>query len=151
MARGSRLRRTRWVAILILLTLVLLYAANVPFYSGSTLGGSLSWRMEHGRLTIDRRPQRNRETFYIAPNSEGLRWSPAWRWHGGWSWMVRIPLWMPLGLSILWSVLAWSRPRPRDPEPKCSQCGYPLRGLPDGAPCPECATPKPAAATPSPR
>ena len=44
MARGSRLRRTRWPATLILVALLLLYAANVPFYSGSTLGRALAHR-----------------------------------------------------------------------------------------------------------
>ncbi|MHC4956593.1 MAG: hypothetical protein ACYTGZ_22365, partial [Planctomycetota bacterium] len=92
----------RWVFMVATGLLLLLYIANLPFYSGAHVGDDYSWRMEHGRLSINRNAQRSprsdsprsaRESFYIALNSEGLRWSWEWRSYSEAHWKIAIPLW----------------------------------------------------------
>ncbi len=49
---------------------------------------------------------------------------------------VFVPLWMPILVCLaLGCALAF---RHRHPPGTCTTCGYPLSGLPRGAPCPEC-------------
>lgn len=114
----------------------LLYFLNVPFYAGSSLGGGVGWRMEHGRLTVHRRAGANPESLYIAPNSEGLRFTPRWRWFGIGDWGFTLPLWIPLGLSAGGAALAF-RHQARRRRHLCG-CGYPRIGLDPSIPCPEC-------------
>lgn len=118
------------------LLLLMLYALNVPFYSGAGIGTRLHWRMEHGRLTIERTVA-HRETFYIAVNAEGLRFLPRWRFWSWDAWSVAIPLWAPLGLAAGWTAWAWW---PRRVPGVCRKCGYARAGLGPDAPCPECGT-----------
>jgi len=134
--RHSRL--SRYPALASAAAILLLYIANLPFYSGSTIGRSYAWRMEHGRLTIARSRTRNPESFYIAANSEGLRWSPALRYSALADWSVTIPLYIPLALTVAWSLRAWGAVRSRPNS--CPSCGYPRASLPPSSPCPECGS-----------
>jgi hypothetical protein len=110
MARPARRRVSRWAAALVTAAVLLVYAANVPFYSGSALGSEFSWRMEHGRLTLKRSPVTADESFYVANNTEGLRFGfDSDYWRAG-DWRVTIPLWAPLLLAVGWAAWAW-RPR----------------------------------------
>lgn len=137
-------RLSRSTALGVAAGVLLVYIANVPFYSGSTLGRGFGWRMEQGRLTVSRAPGRNPESFYVAANSAGLlRWSPAWRVGSRGHWSVTIPLYVPLALAAGWAIQAW---RPGRAVPGvCRKCGYRVDGLPAGSPCPECGR-RPAAA-----
>ena len=89
----------RWGSSALSALLVLLYVANVPFYSGSRIGATGMWRMEHGRLKVERTAGGSTETFYMAANSEGLRFWPEGRWVSMSEWMVNVPVWMPLGVT----------------------------------------------------
>ena len=81
--------------------LLLLYALCVPFYSGSSIGGHLSWRLEHGRMTVRARGAASREAFYVAPNSEGLRFKPEVEFGSLVDWRLTMPLWVPvLGAGV---------------------------------------------------
>lgn len=53
----------RWAATLLSVVLVLLYVANLPFSSGSRIGATGMWRMEHGRLRVERTVGESTETF----------------------------------------------------------------------------------------
>jgi hypothetical protein len=83
------------------------YLANVPFYAGATFASGLSWRMEHGRLTL-RNAAGREKPFSVDLNTEGLRWRAEWR-RGRDSWSVTIPLWIPLGLCALRCAASWRR------------------------------------------
>ncbi|MEX2219112.1 MAG: hypothetical protein WD749_10175 [Phycisphaerales bacterium] len=135
-------RLARWSATLLAAAVLLLWAANVPFYSGSDLGPNWGWRMEHGRITLNRHatPQ-NPESFYIAPNSEALRWGFGGR-YGSSGWSVTIPLWAIFLPTAAAAALLWRRPRTPG---RCRRCGYDLASLPAGAPCPECGRAAPGA------
>lgn len=131
-----RRRWARWISAGVTILLLMLYALNMPFYSGAGITARLHWRMEHGRLTVERTVA-HRESFYIAINSEGLRFRPRWR-YGSWdAWSVTIPLWAPLGLAAGWCAWVWW---PRRLPHACRACGYSRAGLAQGAPCPECGT-----------
>jgi hypothetical protein len=141
MPRGLRTRAfNRYPALLLTILLLTLFLANLPFYSGSTLGPTLSWRMEHARLTIQRRPSQNPESFYIAPNSEGLRWGWDFHYNAPKDWFIRVPLWTPILLSLAWTIYAWF-PRRRGSD-TCRECGYSLLNLAPDLPCPECGRPQ---------
>lgn len=96
-ARGTLFR----LCIVSLPLLVLLYALCLPFYSGSSIGGHLAWRLEHGRMTVRAREATSREEFYVAPNSEGLRFMPELEFGSLVDWGITIPLWVPvLGAGV---------------------------------------------------
>lgn len=136
-----RRRRTwlwRSVATLAVAAILLLYLACLPFYSGSALPLGLSWRLETGRLNLKRSPVGSTETFYVAVNSESMRFKPEFRVWSPSDWSLTIPLWMPLLLALAAAAWAW-RPTTSGPRvPKCGTCGYPREGLGAGAMCPEC-------------
>ena len=98
------------------------WALNVPFYSGAG-GPHWNWRLEHGRIRVAHRPEpANPQSFYVAANSEGLRWAPEWRRYAPGDWTVNVPLW---ALLPPWLALAaWGRlgrTRGRDGEPSRAQ------------------------------
>lgn len=100
--------RTRWLAAVALALVAAIYVANLPFYAGQTFDGGLSWRMEHGRVTIQRNPHLRPKPFWMDLNSEGLRWSAQWR-AGADRWTLTIPLWIPLALCLAWCAVSWRR------------------------------------------
>ncbi len=70
--------RTRWFATGALALVAVVCAPNLPFYAGASFEG-WSWRMEHGRVTIERNPCLRPKPFSMGVNVEGLRWSARWR------------------------------------------------------------------------
>jgi hypothetical protein len=100
-------RLARWLAAAVLALLALIYVANVPLYSGASVGEQFAWRMEHGRLTLKRSPVTAHETFYVEFNTEGLRFAFDGDWEGAGDWCVTIPLWGPLLLAGGWVAWAW--------------------------------------------
>ncbi len=119
--------------------LVLLWAANVPFYSVSTIGDHNGWRIEHGRLGMRLVPFVHHEGFYIAGNTEGLKFAPDWHVWAWNDWNVVLPLWMPLLLCAAGSF--WMFRTSHRPKGGCVQCGYDLLGLSTdarGVKSPEC-------------
>jgi hypothetical protein len=118
--------------------LCVVYVLNVPFYAGSRIGSIGSWRLEHGRMGL-RWGTRSTESFYVAINSEGLRFRPEARLYSATSGEAHVPLWMPILLVAGVTGWAWARAgRQAPPAGVCAGCGYSLRSLPAGAPCPEC-------------
>jgi hypothetical protein len=148
----KRRRLARWGGLFATVVLALVYLANLPLYAGSSLGPFISWRMEHGRLALERHAAQNPEAFYVAINSEGMRFAPECRVFSWRDWRVNVPLWLPLLLAVAVTSRAWTRwiRRPRDPS-RCPACRYPRAGLAFTIPCPECGNPPPPpppAATP---
>lgn len=132
-------RISAWILAGASVLIALVYAANVPFYSGSSVGPRLSWRMEHGRLRVVCRPSpRNSESFYVAVNNEGLKFAPDWHVYSAGDWFFNVPLWLPLGMTALGSAGLFFAMRERRKPGVCGKCGYDLRGLPAGTMCPEC-------------
>lgn len=113
MSPGSSRRRgrTRWPAAGAVGLVVVVYLANLPFYAGQTFESGLKWRMEHGRLAISQRPanQGRPKPFWVDLNAEGMRWRPEGSLAGPGDWSVTIPLWIPLGLCLVWCAVAWRR------------------------------------------
>lgn len=106
------LRRTRIVGAAVGLGAGLLHVACLPFYSGGPLGSAGRWRLEHGRLTVRRDDfSPSRESFYVAPNAEGLRWSPEGRFDGWGAWSVTVPLWMVWGPCLVFALAPMVRRR----------------------------------------
>lgn len=50
---------------------------------------------------------------------------------------LHVPLWIPLGIGAILTVVLWLPDLRRSPTTGCP-CGYDLAGLAPGAPCPEC-------------
>ncbi len=136
----TRRRWLAWSGLACTLLFALLWALNVPFYAGSRIGSIGAWRLEHGRFTLSRVPFPSTEAFYIAPNSEGPRFLPDWRFFARSDGSASVPLWIPLAIVAAIMGREWRRPR-RTLRGKCPACGYSLRGLAAGAPCPECGAP----------
>ena len=110
-ARGPRswLLRTALVGAILIL---LLWILNLPFYSGAG-GPHWRWRMEHGRLRIEHRAEAiQHETFYVALNTEGLKFDPEWDFRGN-DWMTDLPLWIPLALCVGLALASRSAPKSR--------------------------------------
>jgi ribosomal protein L37E len=133
--RQSRLHR--YGSLVFIIGLLLLQIASLPFYAGAS-GRWFRWRFEHGCLTIARSPWLANESFYIAMNTEGLRWTPHARISGVRDWELCIPVWIPLVTSVAWCVLAWRR-RAASDDLTCARCGFSLVGL-SSTTCPECGT-----------
>jgi hypothetical protein len=91
-------------------TLLLLLALNVPFYAGSTPVQGFSWRMESGRVELWRSDTKSPKSFWVAGNTEGLKWAPRVRIHGADDWRVILPLWIPLACALAWCAWAWRAP-----------------------------------------
>ncbi len=104
---NGRRGRTRWVAAVALAAVAVVSVANLLFYAGASFDG-WSWRMEHGRVTIQRNPYVRPKPFWVDVNSGGLRWSAEWR-AGADRWTLTIPLWIPLGLCLAWCAVSWRR------------------------------------------
>ena len=104
--RGYRLSLVATIALAALLVL------NLPFYAGSS-GDWLSWRMEHGRITLEASSLNRSQGFWLAPNAEGLRWLPEGRVLDPTSWELTLPLWIPLLACLGWHL---SRRRARRRE-----------------------------------
>ncbi len=102
--------RTPLVAGAVTIFFALLFAANLPFYAGSSTNG-MRWRMEHGRITVQCSPGMRAKGFWVNLNSEALRWRPEWRVYDARSWTVVIPLWWPLVASAALTMATWRRSR----------------------------------------
>lgn len=160
-ARMLRSRVVRYGAPLVGLVLLLLIGLCLPFYAGSTIHASpgagdaqssgawrASWRLEHGRLNIRCLPDpvisvQMYEPFWVAPNSEGLRWAPSGDLNGLRDWSLTIPLWMPLAVLVGLAGAGWrghfsARRADRAARGMCPACGYDRSGLAADAVCPEC-------------
>lgn len=99
--------RARWISTGLSAGLLLLLAANLPFYAGSTPVQGFSWRMESGRLELWRSDNKAVQGFWLAGNSEGLKWAPRVRIHGPDAWRVHLPLWIPLVGALAWCAWTW--------------------------------------------
>ena len=87
-----------------------LWIANLPFYGGAA-GPHWKFRMEHGRLRVVHRSEAgNPKSFYVAPNSEGLKFLPEWDPDGA-DKMINVPLWLPLLACA--GLATWGRRRTR--------------------------------------
>jgi|GEM_PF-3347109 len=134
----------RWSLAIALALLLVLHVLCVPFYTGASISPTLHWRLEHARLTVKRTPPRSMEGFFVAHNSEGLRFAPDFHVYGPGDWFVRLPLWLPITLVGSLTSLAWTlhlRARRIAARHGCARCGYARAGLATGTPCPECGAP----------
>lgn len=86
-------------------SLILLNILCLPLYSGASISPRFHWRLEHGRLTLRATPPFNTETFYIALNSEGLRFAPEAQFNTLGDWTLTIPLWIPALACITGALL----------------------------------------------
>ncbi|MEK6702911.1 MAG: hypothetical protein AABZ53_11650 [Planctomycetota bacterium] len=89
-----------WACATMGLVCLALHVVCLPYYAGSSVGGFLRWRLEHGRLTVKQSQVESHEAFYVANNTEGLRWAPAGRFFDWKEWSVTVPLWMGWGPSL---------------------------------------------------
>ncbi len=137
----NRRPRGRWLRLLMLLlipTLSFAYVFSVPLYAGSSVG-PVTWRLEHGRLSVYRRLSGSQDSFYIAYNSEGLLFAPSLSVNGLNDWTVTIPIWALLLLctAVFFASAIRDRRRARRSIGTCANCGYDIRGV---SRCPECGT-----------
>jgi hypothetical protein len=109
------LAAVRWISTGAALLVLVLWIANLPFYAGAPVGDHYKWRMEHGRVRVTRwaDPPQRKQTFYVAANSEGLRWSWEWRRYGEGSWSLTVPLWAPFLLFAGIAAATWRQARRR--------------------------------------
>lgn len=149
--RGSRRlqRAAKWTGLAACVLIAAMYAASVKHIFGATyLAGQTYERSVWTHLGAIE--------YHCAscpgdPAPLGLNWtfqrwgvgSFPWlpRWRFGRSDQVVIPLWLPFTVAAIPTAVLFYRDRPaarRAREGKCVTCGYDLRGLAPGAPCPEC-------------
>lgn len=78
------------------------YGFNLLFYAGSDIG-YFRWKLEQGRFSLEMASNLVGEEFYIAGNSEHLRWDVDSKWRNASHWLIVLPLWIPLLLVLyLW-------------------------------------------------
>lgn len=109
--RGTR--AVFWSLVTLSVAALMLHAACVPFYAGGPIGraGSpMAWRLEHGRMTVRYFSGGLRETFFVANNTEALRWGDEWSGGGG-SWSGTVPLWWVWGSGGALAAGLWWRGR----------------------------------------
>ncbi|MFO0835893.1 MAG: hypothetical protein U0638_13050 [Phycisphaerales bacterium] len=91
--------RLRLASLLAAMMVAVLWLLNLPFYSGSRIGSLGSWRLEHGRFTLNwGRP--STESFYIAINSEPVRWKAEFTHYSPGEWQIVVPLWVVGALAL---------------------------------------------------
>jgi predicted RNA-binding Zn-ribbon protein involved in translation (DUF1610 family) len=70
-----------------------------------------------------------------------LLWFFGWYSQPHWALWFFVPLWVPAAATLLATAAAWrldALARRRAKAGHCPKCGYDLRGLREGAVCPEC-------------
>jgi hypothetical protein len=93
------------------------------------------WRFERG-------PGMHKWSWAIWPSAVSRKTNPASG--GGRECYAWLPLWIPAGVVLPITLLAWtSGSRRKRLLRACPSCGYDLSGLPPGSPCPECAAKAP--------
>lgn len=101
-APRTTLRRIKLASLIVAALVLAFWLLNRPFYAGSRIGSIGSWRLEHGRLTL-RWGRPSTESFYIAINSEPVRWAAEFTRFSPGEWQIVLPLWiaeaMTLGLA----------------------------------------------------
>jgi hypothetical protein len=65
------------------------------------------------------------------------RWGFGWGRGGAYVWLLRVPLWTPMGVFGLLAASCFLMARKSNRAGCCPACGYDLRGTP-GNNCPEC-------------
>ncbi|MFT7463515.1 MAG: hypothetical protein ACI9EF_001859 [Pseudohongiellaceae bacterium] len=90
------------------LGIVCVLLLNTVVYAGASLG-NFRWRLEHGRLLLQvaQNIGLSPEAFFVAPNSEPLRFTINGDWSGMSSWWIALPLWVPFVFAAGW----WIRSR----------------------------------------
>lgn len=110
-------RRIKFAALAAAALVLVVWLLNRPFYAGSRIGTLGSWRLEHGRLTLDwGRP--STESFYIAINSETVRWAAEFTHDSPGAWRVVAPLWIAGAMALALAAVCWRLERrgSRPPE-----------------------------------
>lgn len=99
-------RRLRLASLALVLFVAVLWFLNLPFYSGSRISSLGSWRLEHGRFTLNwGRP--STESFYIAINSEPVRWKAEFTHYSPGEWQIVVPLWVVGALALVAAGTFW--------------------------------------------
>ena len=105
-ARHAYLHRFTLAFLIVAALMLLLWLLNRPFYAGSRIASIGSWRLEHGRLTLNwGRP--STESFYIAINSEPVRWAAEFTPYSPGDWRIVVPLWLPMAASLALAGVCW--------------------------------------------
>lgn len=139
------------------------YSASLPWI-GSTPGDVRHYRAERhlmlgqGTLVLHSMVVYRMVPFDAAGelNSPGLawattdhmfrsQWTPLLRWPGGPRGgsipEIAVPTWMIAALLTGTTAVVWRRWRRAGRIGSCDRCGYCVKALTDGAPCPECGGP----------
>ena len=138
----TRARRLELVAVVLAALCVGCFLLSIPYAFGLGLGHN-SLGCASGCLVLDRRPTSLNHGVifdykYFDRNTNEVVWTPTFKRHAFWGWMVSVPLWAPFVLFVVVAVRAHRRAR--GPKPgTCPKCRYDLTGNTSGA-CPECGT-----------
>ncbi|MCX5691636.1 MAG: hypothetical protein NTV94_17900 [Planctomycetota bacterium] len=124
----SRRGITRALLIALASLLILLNILCLPLYSGASISPRFHWRLEHGRLTLRATPPFNTETFYIALNSEGLRFIPEAQFNTPSDWSLTVPLWIPALACITGALLLRRGSCNNSPAPSSPDAATPPSG-----------------------
>lgn len=93
-------KHLKLASLAVSLLIAVLWLLNLPFYSGSRISSLGSWRLEHGRFTLNwGRP--STESFYIAINSEPVRWKAEFTHYSPGEWQIVVPLWVAGALALV--------------------------------------------------
>lgn len=99
-------KRLKLTSLAVSLLIAVLWRVNLPFYSGSCISSRGSWRLEHGRFTLNwGRP--STESVYIAINSESVRWKAEFTHYSPGEWQIVVPLWVVGAVALVAAGTFW--------------------------------------------
>jgi hypothetical protein len=143
MKMRPRIRRaTLWGGVVVSAVLAVVWLGSMVWFATWETSGNMGFSVGYGSIGIAKvvTGWGSSARFAWGRVDVPLEW---WVlvYKNGRDWMVWVPLWMPLVVSLGVTAAAWRLEvlaRRRARMGKCASCGYDRAGLKAGAVCPEC-------------
>ncbi len=142
-----RIRKTvKWGGAVVTVLLAVVWIGSAWWAISWYRQRGISFIVVNGCLDVEDRLGRPWPTellgWEVRPHDPHFRWSLDWASRSS-VWLISVPLWMPLALSVIVTAAAWrldTLARRRARMNLCPKCNYDRTGLAAGVVCPECGT-----------